>query len=226
MAFTGLPRATLGFLADLAAHNRRDWFEANRARYEAEWLKPALALAAAMAPPLAALKPPLLSVPKLNHSLRRIHRDVRFAADKRPYAPWLHLIFSTGPTFNRVPGFHLVLTPEGLGYGAGHYAFTPETLDIARRRICLASERAALLAALDQAAEVGSRLDEPELARLPKGHQAEEGWEHLLRHKTLIVRTSAPLPPPDWLFTPECPQRIAAIAGAHVPLLAWLMRLG
>lgn len=103
-----------------------------------------------MGPHLAALNPPLLSVPKLDHSLRRIHRDVRFSPDKRPSEPRPHLIFPTGPAFNRVPGVHLVLTPEGLGYGAGHHAFTPETLEIARRRICLAHERAALLAALDR----------------------------------------------------------------------------
>jgi hypothetical protein len=61
---------------------------------------------------------------------------------------------------------------------------------------------------------------------LPKGYQAEKSWEHPLRHRTFIARTPEPLPPPDWLFTPDCPHRIAAIARAHLGLLAWLMRQG
>lgn len=129
MPYPGLPRESLTFLQGLAAHNERDWFEAHRADYENHWLQASLDLIAALAPYCEAMEPRLLAVPKLNQSLRRIHRDTRFSKDKTPYQPWLHVILSTGPAFNKAPGMHLVLTPEGLGYGAGQYGMDPAALD-------------------------------------------------------------------------------------------------
>jgi len=220
--YAGLPRQTLSYLAELEANNDRTWFEAHRADYETHWLTAGFDLVAAMAQHCNAMTPRLLAVPKLNQSLRRIHRDTRFSKDKTPYQPWLHLILSTGPAFNKVPGMHIVLTPRGLGYGAGHYGLPPDALDQLRNRICDDRDRRDLLAALEAAAKVHSVLDEPDLARVPKGYAADPAWDHLLRRKSLIVRTQSELPLPDWLFTPAAPERLAAISRAHLPLLAWI----
>ena len=180
-------------------------------------------LAAALAPLCEAMMPRLIAVPKLNQSLRRIHQDTRFSKDKTPYQPWLHLILSTGPEINKVSGMHLVLHPEGLGDGAGHYGLEPEALDRMRMRICDSGDRARLLAALETAGQAGSTLDPPDLTRVPKGYDPDPTWDHLLRRKGLILRTQATLTPPDWLFTPRAPEQLADIIRAHLPLLAWLV---
>lgn len=44
MPFTGWPPEALAFLAELEAHNDRDWFKAERPRYEAALVAPATAL--------------------------------------------------------------------------------------------------------------------------------------------------------------------------------------
>lgn len=219
MEYAGLPRETFAFLRGLEAHNDKGWFDAHRGDYERFWLAPGLDLVAALSGEAAGMG--LLAVPKLGASLRRIHRDVRFSKDKSPYQPWLHLILSTGPAFNKVPGMHLVLTPRGLGYGAGQYGLEPAALEAMRGRICDAGERARLLAAIGAAEAVGSRLDPPELARVPKGYQAAE-WDHLLRRKSLILRSVEDIPPPEWLFTGEAVAGLAGIVRAHLPLLEWL----
>lgn len=223
VAYAGLPHTTMKYLADLTAQNNRVWFEANRPRYEAEWLGPGLDLAAALVPVCAAMRPRLTVEPKLGGSLRRLHRDLRFAKDKRPYEPWLHLILPTGPAINKTPGFHLVLTPLGISYGAGHYAFTPQTLQTCRQRICDPRHRAALQKALAAAQAAGSDLDPPDLARLPRGFHADPEWEHLLRRKTVIARAPRLLPVPDWIFTADCPHLLAKVISAHLPLLDWLL---
>jgi uncharacterized protein (TIGR02453 family) len=223
MVYPGVSRATFDFLRELSAHNNRDWFEAHRADYDAYWLKAGLDLVAALGPFCDRMAPRLLAVPKLNQSLRRIHRDTRFSKDKTPYQPWLHVILSTGPAFNKVPAMHLVLTPEGLGYGAGQYGLEPEALDRMRHRICNPTDRGRLVAALEQAGTAQSRLDPPDMARVPKGYAPDPDWDHLLRRKSLIVRTQGDLPAPDWLFGPEAPERLAAITRAHLPLLGWLL---
>jgi uncharacterized protein (TIGR02453 family) len=223
MTYSGLTRATFAFLRMLEANNDRAWFEAHRADYETHWLRAGLDLIAALAPFCDAMQPRLMAVPKLNASLRRIHRDTRFSRDKAPYQPWLHLILSTGSAFNKVPGMHIVLTPEGLGYGAGHYGLEPAALDRMRMRMCDAGERARLSGALEAAAGVASTLDEPDLARTPKGYATEPDWDHFLRRKSLIVRTRSDLPPPAWLFTSEAPAELARIARAHLPVLGWIL---
>ena len=221
MTYPGLPPQTLAYLRDLAANNSRDWFEAHRDAYEAHWLKAGLDLVAALAPLCDRMTPRLMAVPRLNQSLRRIHRDTRFSKDKSPYQPWLHLILSTGTPFNQVPGMHLVLTPDGLGYGAGQYGLEPQALDRMRQRLCDPGDRAQLQTALTAAEAVGSTLDPPDLARAPKGF-APADWDHLLRRKHLITRSQTNLPPPDWLFTPSAPDKLAGIIRAHLPVLRWL----
>jgi uncharacterized protein (TIGR02453 family) len=222
MPYAGLPRETFAFLRALQSNNDRDWFDAHRADYEDHWLKAGLDLIAALAPRCEAMEPRLLAVPKLNQSLRRIHRDTRFSKDKSPYQPWLHLILSTGPAFNKVPGMHIMLGPEGLSYGAGHYGLSPAALDQLRTRVCDPVQRGLLLTALEAAGQVGSELDPPELTRVPKGYAADPDWDHLLRRKSLIVRTQTPHPAPDWLFTPDAVDGLVRVIRAHLPLLDWL----
>lgn len=222
MTYAGLPRETFDFLQKIRDHNTRDWFENHREDFETLWLGAGLDLIVALGRVCEDMSPRLLAIPKLNQSLRRIHRDTRFSKDKSPYQPWLHIILSTGPAFNKVPGMHLVLSPGGLGYGAGHYGLEPEALYRMRQRMCDPDDRARLLQALAAAEEVQSTLDPPELARVPKGYEAAPDWDHLLRRKSLITRTQAEQIPPDWLFTPEAPERLAAITRAHLPVLTWL----
>jgi uncharacterized protein (TIGR02453 family) len=221
MSYAGLPRTTTDFLAGLEANNSRDWFEAHRAEYERDWLGAGLDLVTALSAPCAALTPPLLAVPKLNASLRRIHRDVRFSRDKRPYEPRLHLILSSGPDFNKVPGVHLVISAKGFGFGAGHYGFAPAQLDAYRRRVSNPDGRAEFLAVLARAETTGARLDPPDLTRVPKGFEAAD-WDLLIRRKSLILRTGADRGLPEWLFTPDAPTRLMQTVAALNPLTHWI----
>ena len=223
MTFPGFSPETPRFLADLAANNRKDWFEANRARYEAHWRDAGLALIEALQPFCAIAEPRLEAVPKIGGALRRIHRDVRFSADKSPYAPMLHIVLAPARAPDRHTGFHLVLHPDRFGFGAGRYGLPPADLERFRQRLRKPAERAALLAAAEAATGIGARWDAPDLKRLPKGHEADPDWEHLLRRKSVILRGEM-RGPPGWLFTPGCAAEIERLAAAHLPLLAWLIR--
>lgn len=81
-AFEGFGPGALRFLRGLARNNRKEWFEAHRADYEAEIKQPLLALIEEVDVRLATLAPELVGTKK---SMFRIHRDVRFSKDKRPY---------------------------------------------------------------------------------------------------------------------------------------------
>jgi uncharacterized protein (TIGR02453 family) len=81
--FTGFRPAALAFLRRLARHNTREWFEQHRPVYETEVRDPLRSLVEEMDVRLARVAPEIVGDPR--RSVFRIHRDVRFSADKSPY---------------------------------------------------------------------------------------------------------------------------------------------
>lgn len=212
---------TFRFLADLAANNSRDWFEANRPRYETHWKDAALGFIETLAPKMAAVDPALKAVPKLNGSLRRINRDVRFSKDKSPYNPMLHLIFWSGEHPNRSPGMHLVLHANKVGYGTGLYGLSPEQLARYRDMVTDPVEFRALTAALDHAAKVGCTMGKPDLAGLPRGHTAEGRAGELLRYKSIVARTHGTDADPACLMGDDAVDWVMKRTEALLPLIRW-----
>ena len=217
----GFTQDTFRYLADLEANNTKDWFEANRDRYETHWKGAALDVIAGLSERMAALDPALQAVPKLNGSLRRINRDVRFSKDKSPYAPKLHMVFWAGDHPNRSPGMHVVLNPRGVGYGAGQWAFEPAALLAMRKRIA-GADGEALMAAVDQAATVGCTMGKPALARLPKGFEAEGRRAELLRYKGFVVRTHEKDAPKARMIGKGATDWVMETTEACLPFLRWL----
>jgi uncharacterized protein (DUF2461 family) len=122
-SFPGFAPTDLAFLTGLAAHNDREWFAAHRAVYD-DRLKPTLgALIEALNTAFAARDLPLAGDPK--KSVFRIHRDVRFSKDKRPYKTHVSATL-TRDGLKLSPGLVYVhIEPEGGPLPA----FDPETID-------------------------------------------------------------------------------------------------
>jgi len=96
MSFDGFRRETTQFLAGLREHNKKEWFDAHRDDYEQAFLVPAMALTKALAPRLRKIEPDINVEARVNGSIMRINRDIRFSRDKSPYKDHLDLWFWTG----------------------------------------------------------------------------------------------------------------------------------
>ena len=117
MAAPYFTRELFRFLQDLAANNDRDWFQANRDRYEQHVRQPALRFIADFGPWVRAVSPHLVCDPRPSGgSLFRIHRDIRFSADKSPYKTHAAIQFrhEAGKDAH-APGLYLHLEPGGCG---------------------------------------------------------------------------------------------------------------
>src|SRR5262249_27615354 len=80
--FEGFAGPDMKFFKALSRHQDRAWFAAHKAEYEEGWAKPMAALLAEVHDKLDGAYPTVeLAEPKVF----RIHRDVRFSADKSPY---------------------------------------------------------------------------------------------------------------------------------------------
>ena len=109
------------FLRDLARNNDREWFEANRERYEKHLLEPAQRFITDFAPHLHRISRRFNADPRPGKgTLFRIYRDVRFSKDKSPYKTWVGIQFRhTQARDAHAPGFYLHLAPGDLMAGAG-----------------------------------------------------------------------------------------------------------
>jgi uncharacterized protein (TIGR02453 family) len=120
-AMSKLPPELFRFLKELAKNNNRDWFQANKARYEEHLKEPALAFISAFGPKLEKISPHFVADPRpVGGSLFRIFRDTRFAKDKTPYKTnsGLHFRHETAKTAH-APGFYLHLEPKRCFAGVG-----------------------------------------------------------------------------------------------------------
>src|SRR4029078_4024466 len=131
--------ATLGpelfaFLEDLRANNDRDWFAANKHRYEEHVLEPALDFVAAFAPYLETISPRFLADARPSGgSLFRIYRDTRFSKDKSPYKTNVGIHFRHERAKDaHAPGFYLHLGPDEVFAGGG--VWHPDTQAATRVR--------------------------------------------------------------------------------------------
>ncbi len=134
--FSGFDPRFFAFLQDLKAHNTREWFADNKARYVADVEAPALAFITAFAPKLKGISPRFVARPtRMGGSLFRIHRDTRFSPDKTPFKTHVAMRFPhDGKGLERAPSFYLHLAPgECLGGGGLYHTDMPALRKIRQR---------------------------------------------------------------------------------------------
>ena len=220
--FSGFRPEIFAFLRDLDQNNNREWFAENRDRYDNDYLAPAMDFVNAMYDATAALRPHHKAVAKINGSVRRINRDVRFSKDKSPYNARLHLVFWTGDHPNRSPAIHLIIDPTNIGFGAGQWALDTIQIDRYRQAISKSSSRNKFRIVINRANAVGCELGLPELKKIPRGFEVEAEWSDLLKHKSVVCRTQSGIEPPRAMFTPEAVPYFSDIFKELAPLNAWI----
>jgi len=90
------PKRTAGYLNKLSRNNNREWFEANRNIYNSDFLGPLIYFVEEMGGKLLKLDPEITAIPKIDKSIFRLHRDVRFSKNKEPYITNAGILFWNG----------------------------------------------------------------------------------------------------------------------------------
>lgn len=127
----------LQFFRELAANNDRDWFKAQKKRYESSVKRPFNELIALLIDRISAIDPTLLCSP--NEAIFRIHRDVRFSADKSPYKTHAAALIAPGGRKGmHLPGVYLQFGPEHARLYSGVYQ--PDKDQLYRIRSAIAAQ--------------------------------------------------------------------------------------
>lgn len=180
--------ATFKYLEKLDANNNRVWFEGHRQEYEDAVRTPALEFISAMADDLHAISPHFLALPrKVGGSLMRVHRDVRFGKDKRPYKTNIGIQFRhTQGKDVHAPGFYVHLEPKEcfLGVGIWH----PDAPALARIRTAIADNSVAWTkASRDKKFSRLFELAGASLANAPRGYAKDHPLLQDLKRKDFIA---------------------------------------
>lgn len=175
------------FLRDLAANNDRDWFHANKARYDRDVKGAAEALCRAVEADLATIDPELVVDPRVNGSIMRLNRDLRFSKDKTPYRDWVGVrIYPHGDKKSGRSAMLFRVMPGSIGVATGVFGFNKEMRD-AYREAMAGPDGEAVVGVIDALVADGAHVTADSLKRAPKPWGEEHPRAEWLKHKGLVV---------------------------------------
>jgi uncharacterized protein (TIGR02453 family) len=219
---TGFPQATLKFLKGLAAHNDKAWFEAHRADYDQYYIGVAREFVEAIGPALSKVAPDVRYDPRVNGSISRINRDIRFSKDKRPYKDHLDLWFWHGERRGwNLPGFYLRIAAERVWLGGGMHGFEKDQLERYRDAVTFGTGAEALRAAVAKVQKAGPyEIGGASRKTVPKGYDASGPGADFLLHEGLYAGLELP---GEAALEPDFDKIVLKHFKATWPLSQWLI---
>ena len=132
-----LSKHYISFFKELAANNDRDWFNANKQRFEEYAKAPFEALTHDVIVQMKKLDPEITVEAK--DCVFRIYRDTRFSKDKTPYKTHLSAVVGRGGRKDHsYPGVYFQIGVDGVAIAGG--AWAPDKDRLMRIRSAIASD--------------------------------------------------------------------------------------
>lgn len=191
-----LRKSTIDFLKSLKKNNNRDWFEANRADYEA-----------AKADFTTLVELVLIELSKLDarflelsakDCMFRINRDVRFSKDKSPYKTNFGAGFTVGGKKSSLGGFYVHVEPDQGFIGGGLWMPQPDQLKKIRQEIDYTYDDFKKIVEDKAFKKTFGKLDmENALKNPPKGYETENPAIEYIKLKSFV--TGSPIQNNEWL---------------------------
>ena len=180
--FKGYPKESITFLKEIEKNNNKVWFENNKARFEKLIKEPSKDFVIEMGEHIQALVPTINAEPKVNGSLFRIYRDIRFSKDKTPLKTRIGVIFWQGRGKRlKSSCFYMHFNKDELFMASGIRWFDRATLLAFRELIKNRQKREELAKILERLEALGFKTAQPHYKRLPKGFDSD------MTHKELAL---------------------------------------
>ena len=179
-----IQKSLLPFLTDLAVNNNRDWFLANRKRYDDE--------KAAFQQVIGYLLKEIgtfenLDGQEIKDCSYRINRDIRFSADKSPYKKNFSCSFEEGGKKSGRAGYYLHIQPGNSFLAGGAWGPTKEQLAAIRQEIDYNPENIKSILANPKFNEIFNEVKGDGLKTMPKGYPKDHPEIELLKKNQLYV---------------------------------------
>jgi uncharacterized protein (TIGR02453 family) len=225
LTFAGFPKQTITFFRKLAQNNTKMWFDQNKEVYEQQVLAPSRDFILALGSRLKKIAPGVQADPRVNKSLFRLNRDIRFSPDKTPYKTHLGIWFWEGlrPRME-CSGFYFHLEPQKFMLGVGLYAFPKELLEAYRQSVVHPKHGPALtkvITAIKKNKEY--YVGEPHYKKIPQGYDPSHKNAEFLLYNGLYGGVE--LPVSEELFSEGLVDLCFDHYKKMLPLHHWLLDL-
>jgi uncharacterized protein (TIGR02453 family) len=180
-----IQKSTFAFLTDLSQNNNREWFQDNKARFEAAKAD-FLEFTTKFLHEVAKIQP------DLNNTLAkdcvfRIYKDVRFSKDKSPYKTNLSAAFGPGGKKSNKIDIYFQLEPDGKSMmGGGMWQPTPTELAAFRQEIDYNPSHIKNIIFEEPFKSNFPHIYGEKLKKAPKGYPPEHIDVELLKYKEMF----------------------------------------
>ena len=178
-------------MRSLKRHNDREWFKANRERYETDVRQPMITFVGRMENDLLNFAPELIANPK--KSIYRIYRDTRFSGDKTPYKTHIAAIFPHRDLpKHESGGLYLHVAHDHVFVGGGLYRPTPQQLYCLREHIASHVQDLQEIVTHSNFQKQFGKLQGERLKRAPRGFDLTDPAAAYLKYKQLLAGVQRP----------------------------------
>lgn len=222
--FPGFPPEIIDFFLDLEENNNREWFSEHKDDYETFVLEPSREFVIALGERLKDISSELIADPRVDKSIFRIYRDVRFSKDKTPYKTNLAVWMWEGGERMESSGYYLHFEPSHIYIGVGIYIFPRNILEEFRKSVVHPDYGPELASIIEGIKRSGPyKLYGKHYKRMPTGYDKDHDNAELLLYNGLHMGLEPDVP--DEFFTPEildyCYERFEDLT----PLHRWLVAM-
>jgi uncharacterized protein (TIGR02453 family) len=212
---------TLDFIADLKRNNNKDWFEANRKRYDAA-RKNQLEVVSQLLQSMGKWEDAFNSLePK--SCIFRINRDIRFSQDKSPYKSSLSIILAPNGKNGKKGGYYFHVEPGAAFLAGGMWAPEAPVLKAIRQEIDYnLSEFEGIINAPSFKKYFNGLDNEDKLQRPPKDYTPDNPAIEWLKHKHFIASHKLS---DKQLISKDLVKTVTEVYKAMQPLNAFLDRV-
>lgn len=225
LGFNGFPQEAVTFFQDLKVNNNKTWFDAHKTDYQNYVMEPAQAFIEEMGVRLKQLSPGVHAEPRVNKSIFRIYRDIRFSKDKTPYKTHLGIWMweGEGAKFES-SGYYFHLEPPNIMLGVGLHTFSKTLLQAYRKAVVDPVAGPKLVEVVQEVSVKGGyRLGGEHYKRVPRGYDPEHPNAELLRYKGLTAGSEEPIP--DEFYSAEFLDYSFQRYADMYPIQHWLYEL-
>ena len=175
---------TLDFLSDLAKHNKKEWMDDNKKRYNEakgyviEFLAEVIEKASVFDKSLIGLDP--------KKTLFRINRDIRFSRNKDPYKTNFGAAVVDGGRKSGNPGYYVHIMPGNNFFGGGLFQPEAEALGKIRQEIDYNGDKMIQIINGSVFKKYYDQHDGERLKTAPRGYPKDHKYLDLLQLKSHV----------------------------------------
>jgi len=187
----GAMKELFKFLKELRENNNREWFKANKSRYDVLH-KQHIGVVQQLIDRIATFDSEIAGL-DAKSCIYRIYRDIRFTNDKTPYKTHFGAYMTGyGGRTSSYGGYYLHIEPSGSFVSGGVWQPEPKLLKQLRKDIYNNIEELTGILENEKFKQKFGEFEGEKLQRMPDGFPKDCPYESILKNKSFVVSSVKP----------------------------------